>query len=200
MTQPAELPPLRKDTEQTLRKHTGQTLRVWDRAVRVLHWTLVVAVALSALGLVALFGLHQPAGYVALAAVLARIVWGAIGSRYARFAQFVRGPRASLRYARALAAGREPRFVGHNPLGGWMVVALMLCTVALAVTGWVYTTDAFWGDESVETVHRALAWTLLGLVAAHVAGVLFTSLRQRENLVASMLSGAKRAPAQVDVA
>lgn len=175
-------------------------VRVWDRAVRVLHWTLVVSVALSAIGLVALFGVHQPAGYAAFAAVLIRIVWGMVGSRHARFAQFVRGPRASLHYALAVMQNREPRFVGHNPLGGWMVVALMLCIVCLAVTGWLYTTDAFWGDATVEAIHRALAWTLLGLVVAHVAGVLFASLRHHDNLVAAMFSGRKRAPTGDDIA
>ncbi|MEP7099250.1 MAG: cytochrome b/b6 domain-containing protein [Burkholderiales bacterium] len=184
----------------TMREAAAPKVRVWDRAVRVLHWTLVSSIGLSALGLVALGGVHQPAGYVALAAVLLRIVWGLRGSRYARFAQFVRGPRAALRYARAVVVGREPRFIGHNPLGGWMVVALMLCVIGLALTGWLYTSDAFFGDEIVETVHRALAWTLLGLVVAHVAGVLFTGLRHRENLVAAMFSGAKRAPAQDDMA
>ncbi len=179
---------------------TEPAVRVWDSAVRVLHWTLAVSVALSAIGLIALFGVHQPAGYVALAAVLLRTAWGAFGSRYARFGQFVRGPRASLRYARAVALGREPRFIGHNPLGGWMVVVLMLCVIGLALTGWLYTTDAFFGDETVERVHRALAWTLLGLVVAHVAGVIFTSLRQRENLLAAMFSGRKRAPARDDIA
>ena len=183
-----------------MRDEPAPPIRVWDRAVRVLHWTLVGSIALSALGLVALGGVHQPAGYAALAAVLLRIVWGLVGSRYARFAQFVRGPRASLRYARAVAIGAEPRFVGHNPLGGWMVIALMLCVIGLALTGWLYTTDAFFGDETVERIHRALAWTLLGLVVAHVVGVLFTSLRHRENLVAAMFGGTKRAPAQDDIA
>jgi cytochrome b len=190
---------MRDDPTTTLRREAEPTLRVWDRPVRVLHWTLVVSVALSAIGLVALFGVHQPAGYVALAAVLARGVWGVIGSGYARFAQFVRGPRASLRYVGEVARGRAPRFVGHNPLGGWMVVALMGCVSGLALTGWLYTTDALFGDETVERVHRALAWTLLGLVVAHVAGVLFTSLRHRENLIAAMFSGRKRAPAQDDI-
>lgn len=175
-------------------------VRVWDRAVRLLHWTLVVSVAASAIGIVAWFGMHQPAGYVALAAVLLRLVWGWVGSRYARFAQFVRGPRAALQYARQVARGREPRFIGHNPLGGWMVVALMLCIAGLALTGWLYTTDAFWGDETVESVHRALAWALLGLVALHLAGVIFTSLRHRENLVVAMICGAKRAPREDDMA
>lgn len=177
-----------------------EPLRVWDRAVRALHWVLVGAVALSALGLVALFGVHQPAGYVALAAVVLRIVWGVRGSHYARFAQFVRGPRAAWRYARAVAARREPRHLGHNPLGAWMVLALMACVAGLALTGWLYTTDAYWGDETVEAVHLALAWGLLGLVVVHVAGVIFTSLRHRENLVASMVHGRKRAPEGDDIA
>lgn len=177
-----------------------KSLRVWDRAVRALHWVLVGAVALSALGLVALFGVHQPAGYVALAAVVLRIVWGVRGSHYARFAQFVRGPRAAWRYARAVAARREPRHLGHNPLGAWMVLALMACVAGLALTGWLYTTDAYWGDETVEAVHLALAWGLLGLVVVHVAGVIFTSLRHRENLVASMVHGHKRAPEGDDIA
>ncbi len=176
------------------------TVRVWDRAVRTLHWVLVGAVALSALGLVALFGVHRPAGYVALAVVALRVAWGGFGAGYARFAQFVRGPRATLRYALALARHREPRYLGHNPLGGWMVVALMACIAGLALSGWLYTTDAFWGDASVEAVHRALAWALLGLVVAHLAGVLFTSLRQRENLVKAMLDGRKRAPSGDDIA
>lgn len=186
--------------ERTTRDAADSTVHVWDRAVRVLHWTLVISVALSAIGLVALFGVHQPAGYVALAAVLARVAWGAFGGRYARFAQFVRGPRAALRYARQVASGREPRFIGHNPLGGWMVVALVLCVIGLALTGWLYTTDAFFGDATVEWVHRALAWWLLGLVVAHVCGVLFTGLRHRENLIAAMLDGRKRAPASDDIA
>jgi len=177
-----------------------KTLRVWDRAVRALHGVLVGAVALSALGLVALFGVHQPAGYVALAAVVLRIGWGVTGTHYARFAQFMRGPRTAWRYARAVAAHREPRYLGHNPLGAWMVIALMACVAGLALTGWLYTTDAFWGDETVERIHLALAWTLLGLVVVHVAGVLFTSRRHRENLVASMLHGDKRAPEGDDIA
>ena len=174
-------------------------LRVWDRAVRALHWALVVSVALAALSTVVLFGAHRPAGYVALAVVVLRGAWGVFGGRYARLDEFVRGPRATLRYALAVLRRREPRFLGHNPLGGWMVVALMLCIAGLALTGWLYTTDAFWGDETVERLHRALAWALLGLVVAHVAGVIYTGVRHRENLVASMLSGRKRAPQSNDI-
>lgn len=178
----------------------AEVVRVWDIAVRVLHWTLVGSVTLAALGLVALFGVHQPAGYVALASVLVRLVWGVVGSGYARFAQFVHGPRVTARYARDVSRGHAPRFVGHNPLGGWMVLALLACVAGLALTGWLYTTDAGWGNETVEAVHRALAWALLGLVVGHVAGVMFTGWRHRENLVASMWHGLKRAPRDTDIA
>jgi cytochrome b len=177
-------------------------VKVWDSPVRLLHWTLVAAVAAGGFSTVAGAGVpsgwHQPAGYVALAAVALRLVWSCFGSRHARLG-FVRGPRATWGYARALVAGSEPRHVGHNPLGGWMIVALMTCVAGLAASGWLYTTDALWGDETVEAVHRGLAWALVGLAALHVAGVLFTSWRQRENLVAAMFSGRKRAPREGDV-
>ena len=175
-------------------------IKVWDPPVRLLHWLLAAAVLMAWVTTWTAFSAHHLAGYVALAAVLLRAGWGFIGSPYARFAQFVRAPRATLAYAVALLRGREPRFIGHNPLGGWMVLALMLVVVALALTGWLYTTDRFWGDERVEWLHLVLAWGLLGLVALHVAGVFYTSWRHRENLVRAMLSGSKIAGTKDDVA
>jgi len=173
---------------------TSGRVRVWDRAVRVLHWSLGASVALAGLSLVDALGMgaaHRIAGYAALVVVLLRVVWGFAGRGHARFAQFVRGPVVTLRYLRQLLARSEPRTLGHNPLGGWMIVALLLCVAALAFTGWLYTTDMFWGSEAVEDLHRALAWTLLALVFLHVAGVIFTSWRHRENLVRAMFDGEK---------
>ena len=170
------------------------TVRVWDREVRVLHWALVVSVSVSALSLIDVLGVpmwHRPAGYVALGAVLLRIVWGLIGRGHARFAEFVRSPSVTLIYLRLVLRHREPRLLGHNPLGAWMILALMACVSALAFTGWLYTTDMFWGSEAVEDLHRALAWTLLALVSLHVAGVIFTSIRHRENLIKAMIDGMK---------
>jgi cytochrome b len=168
-------------------------VRVWDPLVRVLHWSLVLAVTLSWLGTFAIAGVHQGAGYVALAIVLLRLLWGAIGSHCARFTQFVRGPRATWAYLMAVLQRRERRHLGHNPLGACMVLALLANVAGLALSGWLYTTDRFWGDATVEAWHVALAWTLLALVLLHLAGVLFTCLRQRENLVAAMFSGDKAA-------
>lgn len=168
------------------------TQRVWDPLVRVLHWTLVLSLLVSWLGTFAVSGTHQPAGWLALAVVVCRVAWGFVGSHYARFARFVRGPRATWAYARAVLRGREPRHLGHNPLGACMVLALMACVAGLALTGWLYTTDAFWGDATVESLHVALAWALGVLVCLHVAGVFYTGWRQRESLLLAMFSGRKR--------
>jgi cytochrome b len=175
-------------------------VRVWGIAVRLLHWTLAAAVATAWFAAERHPTLHQTAGYVALAAVALRLLLGVTGSGHARFDRFMRGPRATLRYAAAVWRRREPRHLGHNPLGGWMAVALLACVLAVAATGWLYTTLDYWGDPRVEALHRRLAWTLIALTAAHLAGVVHTSVRHRENLVAAMFSGRKRVPGADDVA
>lgn len=167
--------------------------------MRVGHWTLVACMLLGWATTFFWFGAHQPVGWVAAGVVAVRVVWGFVGPRHARFASFVRGPAATVRYARAVAAGREPRHVGHNPLGGWMVLLLLAVVLGLALTGWLYTTDRFFGDETVEQVHRALAWSVVVLAALHVGGVVVESVRQRENLVAAMFHGRKRAAAGDDI-
>ncbi|HET9735188.1 MAG TPA: cytochrome b/b6 domain-containing protein [Burkholderiales bacterium] len=113
----------------------ASSIKVWDVAVRVFHWSLVV------LFFVAYFSgdddstLHVYAGYAVLALVAFRIVWGFIGSRHARFSDFVRGPAATLCYAKSLASGRPRHYLGHNPLGGWMVVALLVSLLATCWSG-----------------------------------------------------------------
>jgi len=180
---------------------------VWDVPVRVLHATLVAAFVLcwaSTIEAVAVIGpWHESAGWVGLVAVALRVVWGFVApgahGRHTRFASFVRGPRAVLAYARRVFAGNAPRHVGHNPLGGWMAVTLWVCIALLALTGWLYTTDAFFGDATVETVHEAFAWAMLALVALHVAGVIATGRTHGESLVAALWYGRKRAPQPGDI-
>jgi cytochrome b len=170
---------------------TGE-VRVWDLTVRLFHWSLVAAVTLAWLTDHGPAVLHDNAGYVALGLVAFRIVWGFVGTRHARFEQFLQGPGRTLRYAVILSSGHEERHLGHNPLGGWMIAALLACVAATGLTGWLYTTDEFWGVGWMEELHEGLAVTLLWLIALHVGGVIFTSLRQRENLVAAMWDGRKR--------
>lgn len=170
------------------------TVKVWDPFVRVFHWSLVALFAVAFLTGDDVEWLHLAAGYAIAGLVALRIVWGFIGPRHARFASFVRGPRAVLAYLRDAMRLRAARHLGHNPAGGAMVVALLVLIAGTAVTGHMMTTDAYWGAKWVEEVHEAFANALLGLVAVHVIGVLFASLEHRENLIKAMFTGRKRAP------
>lgn len=171
-------------------------VRVWDALVRLFHWTVVAGVV-TAFFTEDIRPVHKFAGYVVLGAVLVRIVWGFVGTRRARFADFVRGPREVLGYALALLRGREPRYLGHNPLGGTMVVALLVTLLVICVSGWMTTLDAFWGDERVEALHATSVDLLIyGLVPLHLAGVVFTSLRERVDLVKAMITGVKDLPVE----
>jgi len=171
-------------------------MRVWDAFVRVAHWALACCViaAWFARG-----APHEWLGYAALAVVLLRISWGCVGPAHARFTRFVPGPSRTAAYAKRVLARREERYLGHNPLGGWMIVALLSAVILLAASGWLATTDRFWGVAWVQDLHAWLADLLVALAALHVAGVAYSSLRHRENLVAAMLTGRKRPPAAGDV-
>lgn len=172
---------------------------VWDPVVRVLHWTLAGSIAAAWITRHGGGIWHERIGYASLLIVALRFVWGWTGPRYARFGQFVRTPPATLRYAGQMLARKETRHIGHNPLGGWMIVALLLMAALAGLSGWLYTTDTFWGIEWVEDLHEALAIFLLVLVALHVTGVATASWRHRENLVAAMIHGRKRPPQGNDV-
>ncbi|MBT2322492.1 cytochrome b/b6 domain-containing protein [Variovorax paradoxus] len=174
-------------------------MRVWDPLIRLLHWSLVAAVGTAWFTGEASLRLHEAAGYAGLVLVTLRLIWGWIGGHFARFSQFVRAPSVVWRYAIDIAGHSERRYLGHNPLGGWMVLLLMLGVASVGATGWLYTLDMFWGLAWLEFLHRSLAWALVGLIALHVAGVVFTSVRHRENLLAAMLTGRKKSVEENDV-
>jgi cytochrome b len=165
---------------------------VWDLPVRLMHWGLVVAVGVAWFSGEETLRRHVWAGYAALLIVALRVVWGAIGSRHARFGDFMRPPRAVFAYVMALRARSEERYLGHNPLGGWMIAVLLLDLVLVCVSGWMYTLDAFWGLAWLEWSHRVSAWALIALIVLHVGGVIFSSRRHRENLIVSMITGWKK--------
>lgn len=165
---------------------------MWDPFVRIGHWLLAVSILAAWLTREGWGRWHEWIGYFSLAVVAARIAWGLWGSRHARFAAFVRSPGLTWRYARQVLRAREPRHIGHNPLGAWMILALLLVVILVGASGWLYTTDRFWGVAWVERLHLLLADALLVLVALHVAGVLLASFRHCENLVWSMFTGRKR--------
>lgn len=182
--------------------------RVWDPLVRVSHWVMAAAFGIAWAtaegeeGIVQT--LHVGAGYTILGLVALRLVWGVIGTRHARFASFVKGPRQVLAYLGRMARLDAPATVGHNPAAGAMIVALL---VGLALTGatglMLYGAHEQAGplaramapfagfDEALEEVHEFLAGFTAALVGLHVAGVLFSSLLHRENLIRAMITGRK---------
>ncbi len=168
------------------------TVKVWDAFVRLAHWSLVATVTAAWITRHSDNGWHEWLGYAALSIVVIRIVWGFVGTPYARFNNFVRGPAITLQYTRAVVARSEARFVGHNPLGGWMIVALLATVTLLGVSGWLGTTDAYWGVAWMAESHEVLSNLLIGLIALHIAGVVFSSWRHQENLAKAMITGRKQ--------
>ena len=174
-------------------------IRVWDRLVRLFHWSLALSFTVAWLSANSLENVHIWAGFAAAALILARVAWGVVGTRHARFSQFVRSPRSVFTYLKAIARGGEQRYIGHNPAGGAMVIALILATGATSVSGWALTTDAFWGDARMQALHNGLANGLLLMVCVHLIGVMLASFRHRENLVVAMISGRKRPAGEGDI-
>jgi cytochrome b len=174
-------------------------MRVWDPAVRAIHWALAATCAAAWITTQAGLRWHEPLGYLALALVAVRVAWGFAGSGYARFSQFVRGPAATLAYAARVAEGNAPRYLGHNPLGGWMAIVLWTAIALLGLSGWLFSTDMFWGEAWLDRTHQWLGWTLLVLVMLHVGGVAHAARQHRESLVAAMVHGDKRPPAPGDI-
>lgn len=171
---------------------TSPRVRVWDIGVRLFHWSLVASVAATYF-VADQRALHRWLGYVVLALIGFRLIWGVIGGKHARFANFVPGPRAFARYMVATAKGREARFLGHNPAGGAMIVALLVTLACVGGSGYMMGMDAYFGVEWVEDTHKLLVNALLALIGLHVSGVILSSLRHRENLVLSMVTGLKEA-------
>ena len=181
---------------------------VWDRAVRVTHWALVLLlVGLLVTGRVggAWLEWHMRFGQVLLAVVAFRVLWGFAGSRNARFVTFVRGPRAVMSYVRSRLARVPEVHVSHNPAGGWMVIALLLALVVQASAGLFSNDGELWEGPLAQRVtqetsdalawfHRRFWWVVVALAAIHVAAVLAYLVVLRENLIAAMVGGAKALP------
>ncbi len=178
---------------------TQPVVRVWSLGVRALHWSLAATVMAAWVTREGFGVWHERVGDVCLALVGVRLLMGFMSGTRARFSQFVRGPGTTWAYARQAWSRREPRYVGHNPLGAWMILALLFTAALTGVTGWVYTTDRFWGDPLVEQLHEISATALVSLAALHVLGVIATSIRHRENLARAMVTGDKRRASGDDI-
>lgn len=164
---------------------------VWDLFVRVFHWTLVSCVLLNYFLLEEGEAPHEWAGYLATAFVVARLVWGFIGSRHARFSDFFPTPASLRQHLQAVRSGQPEHHWGHNPLGALMMFLLMALVVALGVTGWMQGTDAFFGEEWLQELHEMLAHGLLLSAGLHAASAIVMGRIERTRLVKAMVTGVK---------
>lgn len=167
------------------------TIRVWDAPVRVFHWLMVLCFAGAYLTseserwqLV-----HISLGYTMAGLIAFRVLWGLVGTRYARFAQFVRGPQAITRYLLSLRSAAPQHHTGHNPAGALAIVLILLAGIALTGSGWANYNEV--GGNWVEEFHEVLGNGMLLLIGVHIAGVLVSSRLHRENLARAMVTGNK---------
>ena len=181
-------------------------VRVWDPLVRLFHWSLAAGFTIAFVTEDDLLALHVWAGYLILGLILIRVLWGLVGARHARWSDFVKEPAEIYTYLKAAIQFRAARYLGHNPAGGAMVVALMLSLTVTGLTGLaVYGAQELSGPmaplfsglsegwaHALEDIHEVLANLTLLLVLLHLAGVALASLQHRENLVRAMITGRKR--------
>jgi cytochrome b len=197
-------------------------IKVWDPLVRYGHWALVAAFAIAYLSAEEESGgpdqLHVWSGYAVGIIVAVRIVWGLVGTPHARFSDFVYSPMSALQYFGDLVRGHARRYIGHSPIGGAMVLALLICLSGTVATGLVAYGDSGKGplantaglvatranaehdegrgakeaESAMGELHGTLANITLGLVILHILGVGLSSVMHRENLVRAMFTGRKR--------
>ncbi|MCB1377963.1 MAG: cytochrome b/b6 domain-containing protein [Alphaproteobacteria bacterium] len=192
--------------KQDVFTHANTQSMVWDLPLRLFHWLLLAAVAVAGITGFLLpatwLNIHLIAGTTLAVLLLFRLVWGFTGSSFSRFRSFAFSPRAIIAYARAQLRGTAEHFTGHNPLGAAMIFALLAVLAGLVATGLVVLGGAekqgplralisFAVGNGVRELHEIAAYGLLGLIAAHVAGVIIEGRRTGENLPRAMITGRK---------
>ena len=187
-------------------KQSNQNIRVWDPLVRIFHWALALSFSIAYITEEDFMILHSWAGYIILGLLLVRIIWGFIGTRHARFSDFVYPIDKIKCYLKDVFTFKAKRYIGHNPAGGAMIILLILSLLLTTITGllvygagehagpladWFEQGNEFWA-EVFEEVHEFFANVTLFLIVIHVTGVIYESLFHKENLVRSMYTGFKK--------
>lgn len=164
---------------------------VWDVPLRLFHWLMVACFAGAWLTAEteAWRQTHVTLGFTMAGLVVFRLIWGIVGTRYARFSSFVRGPQAVFRYVITILRGCPEHHIGHNPLAALAVVALLGMSAIVIASGWAVYKEI--PGKWLEEAHELAAGVMLAIVCIHIAGVLFSSWLHRENLIGAMLKGSK---------
>ncbi len=184
---------------------SNNTIKVWDVLVRIFHWSLVLSFAIAYLSEDDYQDLHIYTGYTIIGLVVFRLIWGVIGSQYAKFKNFVVKPSETLDYLKDIKNQKSKRYIGHNPAGAMMVLALIFSLIMTTIFGlMIYGAEEFSGPlagvmtnisdstaHDIEEIHEFFANFTLFLIVIHIIGVVFTSHQHKENLVLSMINGRK---------
>ena len=180
-----------------------EVMKVWDPLVRIFHWSLVFFFILAYLSEDDFLTLHVWMGYTVVLLVGFRLIWGLIGTRYARFFQFVKSPRQVFAYLKKMTVLDTPHYVGHNPAAATMIIALLICLMMISLTGMIIiaaegqgllanTIMAGLNAEWMEDIHEFFANLTVFLILFHVLGVLFSSWLEGQNLAKAMVTGYKK--------
>ena len=171
-------------------------IRVWDFPTRVFHWTLAASFTGAWLSAESerWRDVHVVLGYTLAGLIAFRLIWGVLGTRYARFSSFAFPPARVFSYLKSLFSASPEHHVGHNPAGALAIIGLLLLGSTVAVSG--YATYQEIGGEWLEELHEGAANAMLGLVLIHVAGVVVSSFLHRENLLRGMITGWKQGRVQ----
>lgn len=167
-------------------------VKVWDILVRIFHWALALGVLLNLFVFEEGETLHQYSGYIVCGLVMARILWGFVGTHYARFSEFFPTVEKVRHQMLGMAQGDIHVHVGHSPMGAVVMMAMGLAVLGLAFTGFLMDTDQFFGSELLEEVHELIANGLMSLVFVHVLAAVVLGKIERVNLVSAMVTGVKR--------
>jgi cytochrome b len=170
----------------------SRTVAVWDLPLRLWHWVLAACVLVAWFTPTVYDGLHRIIGYAVIGLLAFRLIWGFVGSRYSRFRMVGVRLRAAPRYLLNLRRGITGRYIGLNPAGTLMLVALLLSLAISVITGAMSVTVTFFGVWWIEDTHAYASDAAIVLVVLHVLGVVLMGLLQRENLIRAMITGRKR--------
>ena len=172
----------------------ARNIMVWDPLVRLIHWSLAIAIIFNGAIVDEESSLHEWIGYFAVGLIGVRLIWGLIGSSHARFSAFSPNPVAAIRHLVALSRGDKTVHLSHNPIGALMVYNIWLTVLLLGITGYMMGTIMFFGIDWVEEAHEmAFNWLVFSIIL-HICGVMFDTWRTGVPIVSAMINGRKRIP------
>lgn len=167
-------------------------VRVWSPLVRIMHWSIAMLVAIDLVNEASANAWHRYFGYAVGALVIVRLACGLVSPGSARLSTLIKTASEVARYVRH---GAPPNaYIAHNPLGAWMALALWALILFVVTTGVLLQVEQFWGDETLQMLHRNASYVLAACAVVHIGGVLATSVRTHTNLVKAMITGNKALP------